>query len=280
MISNNTSGSASHAGYGNNQMASSNMQGKDPFETWGVHKDKNGASSTGGGLLASIFLHSQIQAYEEQLQFLNASKSDFAGTSVGESDTFFRFLSIRVGGVLMVSLFSLIFAIIVFVWVYIVSEPLIAYLSFVIILCHSFFPGYITYGMRRFVVKEFTTKFYSKIIGVWHGFEFTYLFSISFVFFLQTFNWGKLELYFKNYTFTSKIAEKFIQHHLHNISFNKMPEILEQLSLAMLMTLIIYIISMYMVNKRAVCESVENLFAHDKEQLRPAQLARRKAGKL
>jgi len=261
--------------------ASGGMGNKDPFDSWGVNKKAlQPGMSEGGGVLASIFMHVQIQSYEEQLQFLNASKADFAQTSVGESDTFFRFLGIRAVSVVMTSLLSMVTGMILFIWIAMKTELFLGYILLFIFLTHSFFPGYISYRMKKFTLKEFTTKYYKKVLTAWHSFELFYILLLLGVGFLRTLRWDIIELFVRNIEFSSTIGKKFFLPLLEKVDLDKMPYALEHLFLALLSMLVLYAFSMFSVHKSAEKGMEKSFLAHDKEKLRPAQIVRIKAGKL
>lgn len=250
----------------------------DPFANIRRNDSKGGE----GGYIGDIFFHRQIQRYEEQLQFLNSNKADMAGTSVGISETKLRFMSFIAGHVIFVSLCSLLVGMIVFaLFLQATGQYLIAYLILGIFLSHTFFPGYVVYLMKRHVSsKKFTGRFHKKILSAWHAFELTYILNIVGVYFMSLINWISIkeQLLLKIESKTS-ILNKFYKFVVNKINFESIAPVMEHLTVGLLFFFIIYMVLAYITNKRAVVEQEVNTFEHNKERLRPIQLARIKAGK-
>lgn len=272
----------SHAGYSQGQFANtSSMHSADPFKEYGVGEKKHRAGAKeGGGFLTSFLFHAQVQGYEEELQYLNSNKADLAGTSVGLSDTFLRFLTIRAGTISVTSYISLLIASIAFVSIFILANNIVAYLITTFILLHTFFPGYIIYGMKKYVMGEkFTKKFYRKILSAWHGFEFLYVFNIVIVFFLRKWDWEIVSNKYHSWVESKTILSKIFQKYVPSIHLDNIPNALDHLLIILLSGFILYSISMFFIDKNSVKEQRDNLFEHDKERLRPAEMAKKDAGR-
>ncbi len=274
--------SGSNVGGGaHSPISAAHTAAKDPFQ--GLSKERNsGEKGSSTGIFGDLFLHKKVQVFEEQLQHLNSSKADMSSTSVGLSDTKFRFLSIGASTIIITSLLSLVFAMIAFVLIAMFTkEILLAGMAFVFIIGHSFFPGYIIYGMKKFVNrKTFTFKFYNKMINVWRWFEILYVINIGLLFYIQTLNWNNINNLVIDKISSITILKKVLLPRMSNVNLSDMPYILDSLIVCTLIGLILYMVAMFIVSKSAIKEQVENTYDHDRERLRPAQLARKRAGKV
>ena len=250
---------------------------KDPLDYY--YKDKQ--SSEGTGFWSAFLFHDQVQDAEMELQYLNATKSDFGGTSVGVSDAKLRFLGIKSYGIIKVSFVSLLLNFIIFSVLFLEAGQLLAFVFSLVCFIHVGFPSYVIYGMKKFTTKtgKFTLKYFQKIKGIWRIFEVSYIGIMAGVYYLS------------KYDFTTKVAQ--IQAGIENkvllkvytiitekINFSAFGEMLQVYLFVMLIALLGYIIVSYNTSKRSVVAQEELEFEHNKEIKRPAELARIKMGKL
>lgn len=251
---------------------------KDPLDYY--YKDKGGNSENGGFWKRFIF-HEQVQDTEMELQYLNATKSDHGGTSVGVSDAKLRFLGLKSYGIINVAFISLVLNILIFFILFNFAGQLLAFIFSLIMFIHVLFPGYVIYGMKRFTTKKgkFTTKYYQKIKAIWRLFELIFLSSIGAVFYLTTINYSqKIEL-LKGMT-TNKVFLKLIKITTSKINFEQLQGMFKVYLLIMLITFLVYIIVIYIRKKSSHKVQKEIEFEHNKEIKRPAELARIRMGKL
>lgn len=251
---------------------------KDPLDYY--YKDKGGNSENGGFWKRFIF-HEQVQDTEMELQYLNATKSDHGGTSVGVSDAKLRFLGLKSYGIINVAFISLVLNLLIFFILFNFAGQLLAFIFSLIMFIHVLFPGYVIYGMKRFTTKKgkFTTKYYQKIKAIWRLFELIFLLSIGAVFYLTTINYSqKIEL-LKGMT-TNKVFLKLIKITTSKINFEQLQGMFKVYLLIMLITFLVYIIVIYIRKKSSHKVQKEIEFEHNKEIKRPAELARIRMGKL
>jgi hypothetical protein len=251
---------------------------KDPLDYY--YKEKGGNSENGGFWKRFIF-HEQVQDTEMELQYLNATKSDHGGTSVGVSDAKLRFLGLKSYGIINVAFISLVLNLLIFFILFNFAGQLLAFIFSLIMFIHVLFPGYVIYGMKRFTTKKgkFTTKYYQKIKAIWRLFELIFLTSIGAVFYLTTINYSqKIEL-LKEMT-TNKVFLKLIKITTSKINFEQLQGMFKVYLLIMLITFLVYIIVIYIRKKSSHKVQKEIEFEHNKEIKRPAELARIRMGKL
>jgi len=270
--------------HGNNQhsaghnMRNTHTHENDPFKVYGSDSGANSRKSS--GFFMNWLLHKQIQNYEIEIQYLNSSKVDIAGTSVGVSDTRMRFLSLAASGVVLASLFSLLLMFVIFLGSYLYLGTLVAYLLGFAILLHGSFPGYIAYGMKKFVLGEkFTGQFYKKVLGAWHGFEVCYLGFIGIVYSFSILDWNLFKESLLSKLVGSSTIKQYLFKLVNPLDFSKAELLFEHMVICLLCFFIVYAFSMYLVNKKSSINQKELSFEHAKENKNAFDLARMKAGR-
>ena len=282
MMDNHTNSQSHAGGYGTQaSQAYNNNNYRDPLEHYSESKNSASGSKSNFSFLDTFILHGQVQSYESELQFLNSNKSDQGGTSVGISDSKLRFLVIKSQGIVFVSFWSMFLNFIAFALLFINFSQLFAVVISALMLMHAFFPAYIIYAMKRFVIGEkFTKKFYKKMLNVWRFFEFMYLSFFGVVLYLQQLDWVVVRKEIIEYFLSIKIIGKLIAVYFSKIPVESLSLMFEVYGLVMLVGIIGYLIMAYLRNKEGVKEQEKILFDHSRETLRPIQLCRIAAGKL
>lgn len=271
---------ASFSGAQNTQFsqAQGNNGSKDPLDYY----YKNGDSGKDGPSFWGTFIfHDQVQDTEMELQYLNATKSDFGGTSVGVSDAKLRFLGIKSYGIIKVSFVSLLLNFIIFAILFNFAGQLIGFVFSLVMFIHVFFPGHVIYGMKRFTTKNgrFTTKYLKKIKSIWRLFEGTFLLAIGGVAYLSTIDYVAILTSFQA-GLTNKIFIKLASMVTSKVDFKMFQGMFQVYLLVMLIAFLFYIIMAYIRSKKSAIVQKEIEFEHNKEIKRPAELARIRMGKL
>ena len=255
--------------------------GKDPHhhwkEAWGGGRESAGSSSW----FKEAIMHWPIQMAEKQLQFVFASRADMIGeASALISDVDFRWLGVRNMRTILISILSLLFAIIMFtILTFITNSLVVAYMSFFIILSHALFPGYVTYRMYRFVIGDSKTKRYANIIRTsWAVFEGIYVSFTITLYGLQYFiNWAELKIQFLT-LIDSNASLKIIFHHIvEKLPIQNMGYIIEYVVNGLLVSFIFYVLAMMITYKKAMQLSKQLKDSVEKEHLRPAEIVKKKA---
>lgn len=251
---------------------------KDPLDYY--YKDK-GSKSENGGFWKRFIFHEQVQDSEMELQYLNATKSDHGGTSVGVSDAKLRFLGLKSYGIINIAFISLFLNFLVFFVLFNFAGQLLAFIFSLIMFSHVLFPGYVIYGMKRFTTKKgkFTTKYFYKIKGIWKIFEIIFLSLIGLVTYLTTIDFAT-KLTLLQQSISNKVALKLLKIITSKINFDLLQGMFKVYLLIMLIALLVYIVMAYFRNKSSIKIQSEIEFEHNKEVKRPAELARIKMGKL
>lgn len=251
---------------------------KDPLDYY--YKDK-GSKSENGGFWKRFIFHEQVQDSEMELQYLNATKSDHGGTSVGVSDAKLRFLGLKSYGIINIAFISLFLNFVVFFVLFNFAGQLLAFIFSLIMFSHVLFPGYVIYGMKRFTTKKgkFTTKYFYKIKGIWKIFEIIFLSLIGLVTYLTTIDFAT-KLALLQQSISNKVALKLLKIITSKINFDLLQGMFKVYLLIMLIALLVYIVMAYLRNKSSIKVQSEIEFEHNKEVKRPAELARIKMGKL
>ena len=251
---------------------------KDPLDYY--YKDK-GSKSENGGFWKRFIFHEQVQDSEMELQYLNATKSDHGGTSVGVSDAKLRFLGLKSYGIINIAFISLFLNFVVFFVLFNFAGQLLAFIFSLIMFSHVLFPGYVIYGMKRFTTKKgkFTTKYFYKIKGIWKIFEIIFLSLIGLVTYLTTIDFA-IKLALLQQSISNKVALKLLKIVTSKINFDLLQGMFKVYLLIMLIALLVYIVMAYLRNKSSIKVQSEIEFEHNKEVKRPAELARIKMGKL
>lgn len=251
---------------------------KDPLDYY--YKDK-GSKSENGGFWKRFIFHEQVQDSEMELQYLNATKSDHGGTSVGVSDAKLRFLGLKSYGIINIAFISLFLNFVVFFVLFNFAGQLLAFIFSLIMFSHVLFPGYVIYGMKRFTTKKgkFTTKYFYKIKGIWKIFEIIFLSLIGLVTYLTTIDFAT-KLALLQQSISNKVALKLLKIITSKINFDLLQGMFKVYLLTMSIALLVYIVMAYLRNKSSIKVHSEIEFEHNKEVKRPAELARIKMGKL
>lgn len=251
---------------------------KDPVD---YYMERDNSKSNEGGGLGSFFLHDQVHACEVELQLLNSAKSDEGGTSVGISDATLRFLAIRSVGIIKTSMISLFGIFLLYFIIFIYINQLIAIAFALFSLSHTLYPGYIVYGMKRFISRKgkFTKPFSNKISNAWRAFEVIYIFTIIALIALLT-RYKIVVTFVEESLNGNKYSSKIYSIFTSKIPLESFNGIYESFLFVMLTSLLIYI---FVIKNRTTFAKEERKkinFEHSKETLRPLQLARIKCGKL
>lgn len=283
-MENNYGQSSSHNSSGNyggvniqSNAAHNSHQVKDPLD----HIREKDSKKEGLGFWHRFIFHEEIQAAEAELQYLNSTKSDKGGTSVGISDARLRFLALKSHGIIKMSFISLCICSFSFVGLYFFVSQLAAVLVSLFILFHTFFPAYIVYGMERFVDGDrFTKPFFTKIRTIWRVFEFTYLMFTVAIIYLSKVNWNMLFENIKNYEMKLKLFKKVMVYVLQKFQPEQIAMMFSVYGMVLLLGIVGYLLVSYKRAKWARKIQNEIIFEHSKEIKRPAQLARIKSGKV
>lgn len=252
---------------------------KDPLDY--LKDEKHKKDSENIGFWHRFLFHEEINSREKELQFLNSGKSDKGGTSVGISDANLRFLALKSHGIIRMSMLSLFFSIGSFFGLFIFMNQLTAVIVSALILVHTFFPGYIIYGMQRFVDGDkFTKPFFQKFITVWRVFEILYVCFTAGVIYLSRFDWNLFIDYVKSYQIKTKIFKKIVLVILDKFHPEQLVLMLSVYGMILLLGILLYLVVMYKRIKWAKKIQKSIKFEHLKEVKRPAQLARIKSGKV
>lgn len=251
---------------------------KDPLDYY--YKEK-GSGSENGGFWKRFIFHEQVQDSEMELQYLNATKSDHGGTSVGVSDAKLRFLGLKSYGIINVAFISLLLNFLAFFILFNFAGQLLAFIFSIIMFSHVLFPGFVIYGMKRFTTKKgkFTTKYFQKIKGIWRIFEIAFITSMCAIAYLSTIDY-QTKITLLQQTITNKVLLKLLKMITTKIDFVLIQGMFSVYLLVMLIAFLGYIIMGYIRNKKSIKVQEEIEFEHNKEIKRPAELARIKMGKL
>lgn len=251
---------------------------KDPMDFY--YKDK-GSKTEGGGFWTRFIFHEQVQDTEMELQYLNATKSDHGGTSVGVSDAKLRFLGLKSYGIINMSFVSLFLGFILFFVLFNFASQMLAFVFTLLFFIHTLFPAYVIYGMKRFTTNngKFTTKYFKKIKSIWRIFEFSFVGAIFGVAYLTTINfvakYESLKLLVHN-----KVLLKLMGILTSKINIGQLSGLFSVYLLVMLISFLCYIVVIYIRSKNSLKVQKEIEFEHNKEIRRPAELARIRMGKL
>jgi len=253
---------------------------KDPHHYW---KETLGdkRSQQENSWFKNFMLHWPIQMLEQQLQQIASSKVDFvADTSALLTDVDFRWLGIRNLRTIYISMLSLIFGIALFLGISLITKNILgAYFVLLVVLSHSFFPGYITFRMRKFILGPTKTKRYADILRKsWMVFELLYVTVTAFVFWSSyALNWALIKELVLHFIESHKVIKRLVYRFVEPLPIDKMDFILSHLLNGLLIAGIFYILMVFITNKKAKQEQKRIHRAVDKEHLRPAEIVRKTA---
>ena len=220
-----------------------------------------------------------IQMLEQQLQFIASSKVDYVGaTSSLITDIDFRWLGIRNLKTIYISTLSFLFGILAFIGISLFTKSIVgAYCVLLIILSHSFFPGYITFRMRKFILGEEKTKRFADIVRKsWLTFEMLYILSVAGLYWASShIQWNDAKLQLLNTLEAHKVIKKLLYRFIEPLPIQHMDFILEHLVNGLLIGGIFYIFMAYFTNAASKKEQRKLKRAVDKEHLRPAEIVRK-----
>lgn len=251
---------------------------KDPHHYWKETLGEKGQSGN-SSFSRDFMLQWPIQMLEQQLQFIASSKVDYVGTTSSLiTDIDFRWLGIRNLKTIYISTLSLVFGVLAFVGISLVTKSIVgAYCVLLVVLSHSFFPGYITYRMRKFVLGESKTKKFADIIRKsWATFEIIYVFSVAgFYWLIMHVNWFNAKAQILERIEAHKILRKLLLRIVEPLPIQHMNLILEHLVNCLLIGGIFYFFMIVLTNSKSKREQIKLQRAVDKEYLRPAQIVRK-----
>ncbi|NBK99598.1 MAG: hypothetical protein EOM50_16595 [Erysipelotrichia bacterium] len=253
---------------------------KDPHHYWRETLGDKKAQQE-NSWFKDFLLHWPIQMLEQQLQQVASSKVDFvADTSALITDVDFRWLGIRNLRTIYISVLSLLTAIALFLGISLFTKSILgAYCVLLFILSHSFFPGYITFRMRKFILGPTKTQRYADILRKsWMVFEVIYIAITATVFWsISAFNWTLVKEKTLLLLESHKVFRRLFYRVVESLPINKLDFILNHLLNGLLLAGIFYILMVFIVNKRAKAEQKRINRAVDKEYLRPAEIVRKMA---
>jgi len=253
---------------------------KDPHHYW---KETLGdkSSQRENSWFKDFMLHWSIQMLEQQLQQVASSKVDFvADTSALITDVDFRWLGIRNLRTIYISVLSLIVGIALFLGISLFTKSILsAYCALLFVLSHSFFPGYITFRMRKFILGPAKTKRYADILRKsWMVFELVYIATTVLVYWsISAINWIIVKQQTLQLLESHKVLKRLLYRFIEPLPIDKLDFILSHLLNGLLLAGIFYILMVFLVNKRAKQEQKRIHRAVDKEHLRPAEIVRKMA---
>jgi len=250
---------------------------KDPHQHW--KETTNGNAASNGSFFKDFMMQWPIQMLERQIQFIASSKVDLVGdTSSLITDIDFRWLGIRNLRTILISTLSLSFGMIAFVLVSLLAKSiLLSYIVLFTIISHSFFAGYITFRMRKFILGNTKSKRFADIVRrSWMTYELLFCFStIGTYYIAQYINWVETKKSFLTFLESKIVLKKFLFQFVDKLPIDKLDFILGHLLNGLLIASIFYVLMVYLTSKTATKEQQKLQRAVDKEHLRPAQIVKK-----
>lgn len=242
----------------------------------------NSEKRQGHGFFKRLLFHYDIREIEAELQSIKSKKTDLVQSGYALSELGFFDLFFRLIPSVSIAITAIFISILIFILLSPISIVLAIIASFLFLQITISISSKIIYSLDKHKIgKEETGRFIETVRSVWHFFEFIFVSMVLLLamLYFSNIDWAayaeKIQNYHFKMEFAQKIYTKLLDTYYVSFSLSHIEQILQGILLMLMLYLLSYVVSNYIVYSKSKQLEKKNLFEMEKEYLNPAELARK-----